>query len=1202
MTRSALTWTILCTATAVVGGVGIVAWHMRPQYSSFVTDAGDTGLIRVPAEGADTRDVRWHPPAAEQSLRSGLDTRDPVLDAAGRTIYFARGRSGADADIYVAERGADGWTAPRPLAGVNTGADELGPHPSPDGRALYFASDRPGGVGLYDLWVTRRGSDDEWLPPENLGPSVNSRYNDHAPAVAPNGRLLCFASNRPRPDVAGAPGPDAWPSEVRAFARTLDDDLYAADLGDFSATGPVALAELNGPFDDTAPAVSPVGDFVYFASNRPGGAGGFDLYRSRRARGSWLPPDALGEGVNTVADELDPSSSLGGFGLHFATDRGAPGAEKVYDILFTTSREVFTETETFRARLDLGLLWEILRPYLFALGVMALAVVALLRALKSIRHRGLSLIVQALIGSIVVHMVLLVGFAFWSVTGSRGGFDEGGGVVAVTIFSPMALGAPAVAMNVGFMSTEAVLSPADGVGQGEADVVAQAAAEEAALTLERIAMSGAQDPTVAADGREAPALEAAPGDAAPPELTAVELALAPPAPAPAAGAGAPRDDETRAYDAVVTVANLPGRTYDDAAGPVSAGAAIAVRPAGDAIGSAEARLGAHSVQFADAQPSLPNDGGRSGPSEVLAALPTLPLPALREAPHAVAPQDAPGSRAEAVASTAARRAGRGAQEVAAQPGSGARDAAPRPVAVATAAPATAGHSEPSLAPRQVHESAGAEARPASAPAVTASAGATPGGGLAALPRLTLPGLPEQRSSSANAAGEEKPGPEGLVGAITAARADRDPWAAAGSRAGAQDARPAPNAIASTPEALVVEPADLEPALVAESALAILDRPRPELSALESLDLDLALPRRLIPVPFQQRAQEKRQEILQDMGGDMRTEEAVVRALDWLARHQSPDGHWDCTEYDDRCGSCRGMGQARADIALTGLSLLCYLAVDHTPDKKGPHRETVARALDWLLQQQKQGGNLMGGDIESMYSHGIATIALAEAYGMTGDERFEQPVRRAVEFIHRSQAMRGGGWRYTPGQAGDTSVTGWQVMALAAAREANIAVPDAAIEVGSLWMERLADPAAPGIYSYQPSYEPSAAMTAEGMFIRQLLGVPRYDLAMRASARHLTEHLPTPEGPPNSYYWYYATLALFQHQGDEWRAWNEALKPMLLGSQVPEGPAAGSWAVPVGDRWANVGGRVYQTAICTLTLEAYYRYLPRFLQANGGVPE
>ncbi|MHC5114899.1 MAG: hypothetical protein ACYTGP_10785, partial [Planctomycetota bacterium] len=79
---------------------------------------------------------------------------------------------------------------------------------------------------------------------------------------------------------------------------------------------------------------------------------------------------------------------------------------------------------------------------------------------------------------------------------------------------------------------------------------------------------------------------------------------------------------------------------------------------------------------------------------------------------------------------------------------------------------------------------------------------------------------------------------------------------------------------------------------------------------------------------------------------------------------------------------------------------------------------------------------------------------------------------------------------------------------------------------------------------------------------------------------------------NTYYWYYATLAMFQHQGDAWKKWNERVKDELLAHQVTLGRAAGSW--PPNDKWSRSGGRIYQTAICCLTLEVYYRYLPGFV--------
>jgi hypothetical protein len=98
--------------------------------------------------------------------------------------------------------------------------------------------------------------------------------------------------------------------------------------------------------------------------------------------------------------------------------------------------------------------------------------------------------------------------------------------------------------------------------------------------------------------------------------------------------------------------------------------------------------------------------------------------------------------------------------------------------------------------------------------------------------------------------------------------------------------------------------------------------------------------------------------------------------------------------------------------------------------------------------------------------------------------------------------------------------------------------------------------------------------------------------MQAAAAYLLAHPPEWNQAQSSYYWFYATLALFQHGDASWSAWNERIKAVLLDHQVPDGPAAGSW--PPQDVWAQVGGRVYQTAICALTLEVYYRSLPLYV--------
>ncbi len=357
-------------------------------------------------------------------------------------------------------------------------------------------------------------------------------------------------------------------------------------------------------------------------------------------------------------------------------------------------------------------------------------------------------------------------------------------------------------------------------------------------------------------------------------------------------------------------------------------------------------------------------------------------------------------------------------------------------------------------------------------------------------------------------------------------------------------------------------------------------------------LGLKLPKEVEPVENQyaQRAERRREELLETMGGSHQTEEAVDRALRWLADHQSADGHWDGRDFDADCGECGGESEFEVHTAVTGLALLCFLGADHTHTKDGPYRDHIERGIQWLVDQQRRNGDLRG--FETLYSHGIATIALSEALGMTGDSRLVRPVERAVRFIHRARNRDVGGWRYDPGQPGDTSVLGWQVMALRSAQKAGVDVPMESYQAARRWMRKVASPTRPGLYAYQPGREPSETMTAEGMFVQQLLGHRAEEPTMQRSADFILEHLPDWDRHANTYFWYYATLSLFQHQGDAWQRWNKAVTRELLGHQVKNGAAAGSWS-PEGE-WANVGGRVCQTAMCTLMLEVYYRYLPMYV--------
>jgi hypothetical protein len=217
----------------------------------------------------------------------------------------------------------------------------------------------------------------------------------------------------------------------------------------------------------------------------------------------------------------------------------------------------------------------------------------------------------------------------------------------------------------------------------------------------------------------------------------------------------------------------------------------------------------------------------------------------------------------------------------------------------------------------------------------------------------------------------------------------------------------------------------------------------------------------------------------------------------------------------------------------------------------------------------------------MYGQTAAAVALCEAFAMTRDPSLAEPARKAVEFVLAGAARQGSS------SGRDTSVLGWLVFTVESARRAGFEVPQTTFDAARQWLEYVGEAGAPGRYAYAKGGSASAAMTAEAMFVQQLLGHNRDEAMMQQSARFVLGTLPKwQEGAP-TYYWYYATLALFQHQGEAWKQWNDALVTELLAHQQQKGDAAGSW--PPTDQWSRMGGRVYQTAVCTLSLEVYYRY-------------
>lgn len=352
----------------------------------------------------------------------------------------------------------------------------------------------------------------------------------------------------------------------------------------------------------------------------------------------------------------------------------------------------------------------------------------------------------------------------------------------------------------------------------------------------------------------------------------------------------------------------------------------------------------------------------------------------------------------------------------------------------------------------------------------------------------------------------------------------------------------------------------------------------------------------LPSTYQNRAAENRSTIVIRNGGNTETEAAVQAALAWLAANQEPDGRWNARRHGagqetQVLGHDRGGAGGDADTGISGLAILAFLGGGQS-HLDGDHQDTVRRGLEFLLRSQAADGNLAGEArlFARMYCHGIAALAISEAYAMTGDARLRPFVERAMRYTVRAQNANDGGWRYLPGDAGDMSQFGWQLMAIKSAGLAGVAVPDATHQ----GMRRFLDSASAGRYgglaAYRPHGPPTATMTAEALFCRLFMDARRSSAATREAVELLMQETPR-SGDVNLYYWYYATMALFQLQGPEWEVWNQHLQQRLLAAQVTTGVQAGSWSPKT--VWGGYGGRVYTTAMAALCLEVYYRYLPMF---------
>ena len=311
----------------------------------------------------------------------------------------------------------------------------------------------------------------------------------------------------------------------------------------------------------------------------------------------------------------------------------------------------------------------------------------------------------------------------------------------------------------------------------------------------------------------------------------------------------------------------------------------------------------------------------------------------------------------------------------------------------------------------------------------------------------------------------------------------------------------------------------------------------------------------------------------DVTVDAATERIIKRGLRYLARYQSPNGSW----------LGRNQKERHYPIAMTSYALMAFQAAGHLPGE-GEYGKEVSLGVDYLLSSVSPEG-LIGdqNNGQYMYFHGISAITLAELYGQTSNPAMRAKLERMVKIIVSSQ-NQDGGWRYKPTATdADISVTVLQVVALRAAKNGGLKVPqttidDAVVYVRSCYSE------AKGGFSYQPGSGAGFARTAAAIYSLQVCG--HYDDPLvKAGSKYLFDNF----GERQRWFTYgnfYAAPAQYMIGGETWRRWYDKIRGVIV-SKVHNDGDASLW-------FENTSvGPTYETAINVMILAMPYQYVPLY---------
>ena len=316
------------------------------------------------------------------------------------------------------------------------------------------------------------------------------------------------------------------------------------------------------------------------------------------------------------------------------------------------------------------------------------------------------------------------------------------------------------------------------------------------------------------------------------------------------------------------------------------------------------------------------------------------------------------------------------------------------------------------------------------------------------------------------------------------------------------------------------------------------------------------------------------ELLLDPQDMARVEASIDRALEYLASKQNPDGSWQA--YTGK------------NNGINAFCLLAFLGRGHVPGR-GPYKEVVDRGVRFMQATQIESGLYASPNPSNgvMYEHGLATLAMIEAYGFLPSPEMRASVQRAVDLIVKAQSPTGG-WRYQPVPAdADLSASVMQVVALRAAQNARLDVPKETVEKALVYVKSCAVPA--GGFAYQPGGGAGAARTAAGCLSMQLLGA--FDDPAVAKGLEYLQGLAFAANMDGHFYYtnYYAMQAMFQAGGATWAKWHPKVRNFLLESQVEDG----SWPGHAEEQFNGAAAKCYSTAVAVMILDVYLHYLPAY---------